>query len=313
MSEHINDSQRVVSPAIEFNRRTLLASAGAILLAATSCGNRPKTALLPDEEVTSIINRGVAKQETDIPVEEIDYTYLEEIIGELQQTRGNTEKRVKAAHQSLRLMRQETGVDERVEYATAFQIDESGIYLTANHAAKYSISEVLSQFQLSVTNPISGEASRVQAALKHPRADVAIVYAPTGRSKKPTPDLRLNFDSLEDEEQLWMVGFVPRRDGRVYETVRTGHIDNSVKMSDASANEKYFPNFVREAASKIAVRGLIPVGGTSGSPIVNQRGEIVAIESGFFPLAEKVEEYEGAVVVPLSYLKTLTDQPALMY
>lgn len=63
-------------------------------------------------------------------------------------------------------------------------------------------------------------------------------------------------------------------------------------------------------SDQITVTGLIPLGGTSGSPIIDaSSGSVVGIESSLFyhyPNGpDKVSNYAGAIITPISLLDDL--------
>lgn len=295
------------------NRRQFLIAACAGLLTASTFAGDMYTKGLPAEAQTDEFERVYDNHETDISLDSIDRLYLARLLNGFTRHGNNTERSVEAANKSLRLLSMEVGVERTQDYATAFEIDESGIYLTASHAAIFVDSEIFPQPQMSIVNPETGDESKVKVSIKHPKADIAVVYAPTGQPSAPTQNLTMNLSEIHDNTQLWMVGLIPTSKNIYYETYRTGFVDKSIQLSDIVEVEEYLPGYIRESGSLIAVRGLIPVGGTSGSPILNSCGSIVGVESGTFPNARSVSEYQGAMIVPLSYLDTIASQPAISY
>lgn len=297
-------------------RQLLLRAAGAFLAAALSGDSAPLVTPKLQQRNYAVARAPFYKvRQPDL--EQVDTVYLSRALHKLQQESGTVQERVKAVQGALRTVRW-NGLGTPYDMGSAVEIDESGIYLTANHIAAFSTSALLGQVKLAINNPVDGAVMPVQATLKHSRADVAILYASTGKAARVTPGLAMRTTPLADREQLWLLGFHPVFDASktevLYEVEHTGWVDNSVQFETVTGIDKNFPSFVQEEGSEVLVRELIPYGGTSGSPIIDNQGFVRGIESGvYLKGANKVENYLGAKIVPLSYVNDLPSENPLRY
>ncbi len=272
------------------SRRTLIRGflAGNVL-ALAGCSTENANNFLPDRQQLTKLDE-VSKSSFNVsPMEKIDQQYIVVLLDELQHERGSLKERIEALKSSLRRITT-TSVGE----ATVFEIDESGYYLTAKHVLTED-NDILT----AIENPYTGESSIVVDRVMIPNADLALVYAPTGKPMKPTQHLQLNLKDVEDSQELWMVGLY-RQNDVLYQYYQHGFTDKSVQLS-SRMNQDITQR--AEPDAMVAVKGMIPAGGTSGSPIVNEEGVVIAIESGFYPVpANSRNEYQGAIVAPVLYL-----------
>lgn len=273
-----------------FSRRALLIALGCGALEACSGGDHSP---LPSKETITPLPKIPDGPFVSDFKEQINDTYLHTLLQELQQEAGDRQTRVNATIGSLRLIQNlSTGAFE----ATAFQIDNSGYFV----AAKHSVPADPRKDSVIIINPYDGSSVLVVEFRVNPEADVAIMFAPTAKPPQKTPNMQLDFTGLVQHEQLWMIGLVPHQ--TVYRRIITGQVDTSVPLRPLQSNDV----LAKQARdTRVAVRGMIPYGGMSGSPLVNNQGVIVGVEAGAYPDdARTVDTYKGAVVTPLAYLQT---------
>ncbi len=283
-------SNREINEFNLFPRRTFIRRflAGSALVLA-GCSSEKAEDLLPDRQQLTRLNELENGEFNVSPMEKINQQYITVLFDELQQERGNGQERIEALTSSLRRITT-TFVGE----ATVFEIDESGYYLTAKHV----LSDNKNVFTV-IKNPYTGESSVVVDHVMTPNADLAIVYAPTGKPKKPTQHLQVNLENVKDDQELWMIGLF-RQNNDLYQYYQHGRIDKSVRLASRMDQDA---SLRAEPDAMVAVKDMIPAGGTSGSPIVNRDGIVVAIESGFYPIpSNSRNDYKGAIVAPLGYI-----------
>lgn len=216
-----------------------------------------------------------------------DKGYLRETLQQLRHTTDTPARATSAMQQSLRLVRTASEYDTR-GFATVWQIDEGGIYVTAKHVVRQALN--------TFTNPFTNTSVGVAASLIHPEADIALVIAPTGLPPRPAADIRLASSSPRSGEVVRMIGLFPRNSddreqSKVYLYEKQGTVSET------------HPHQVK-------VKGLVPLGGTSGSPIIDtSTGAVVGVESGLFyhypDGPNLVSNYAGAIIAPISLLDDL--------
>lgn len=292
MSEE-QDTYRTEVPSL--SRRSFLIGAGAVLaLGLSGCESGKSDALLPEHEVRT----GLPEIQGDVynsnPLEYMDTAYLSELFTALQTEIRDKETKVNAVQSSLRRIR---NIFDGTE-ATVFQIDDSGYYLTAKH----TLPDDLAGKYVTIINPYDGEESVITECRVHDTADIAVVYAPNGKQPRATEGMQLGLQDVENKQKLWMIGLYTSIEDKLFRCLKFGRVDESVRLPYDTYGE----------GTRVAVRGMIPFGGTSGSPIVNSDGTIVGIESGVFPRdAKSIDYYEGAVITPLSYAQPLPSQRSI--
>lgn len=276
-------------------RRSFLLGLGAALaLRLTGCANGENDELLPEQEVRTCLPKVDGDVFNINPLEYIDTKYISGLFETLRSEKRDKETKVEAVQRSLRRIK---NMIDRTE-ATVFQIDESGYYLTAKH----TLPDDLAGKFVTIVNPYDGEESLVTECRVHDTADIAVVYAPNGRLPKAIEGLQVDFPYLENEQELWMIGLYTNKQQDLFRCIKYGQVDEGVEPKSISYGE----------GTRVAVRGMIPVGGISGSPIVDSEGTIVGVESGAYPNnAKTIEEYDGAVITPLSYAEVLPNQPSI--
>jgi hypothetical protein len=208
---------------------------------------------------------------------------IAQVIQELQRPIESKQMREKAVEGSLRLVR---SVDS--SSGTAFQVDECGIYLTVSHVVLDNEMHVLRP-DLVVNNPETGITNPATHVFLHEAADLAVVYAPTGREPSVTPGLEVDLTAVADNQSLKLVGMWPPRNSRF---IDSGHVEPS-QPGDPWAR----------------VKGMIPYGGTSGSPVVDADSKIRGVLSGFYGSSYEIKDYVGSRVIPLTYSDSLPEYP----
>jgi hypothetical protein len=245
--------------------------------------------------------------------EQLNMGYLDELLAVLQTNRGTRDSREKA------ILDNTVTLCEGALGCTTTRLDESGVYITARHGiANYK--EFFSSIPDNpsyVFDPQTGRYDQITNAVFsnnfHPtqQEDIAIIYAPSGKPRKPVENIQLSAANLLEDRQLWMTGLLfdpypalalsaPTEMALSYITI-TGVVDKDV-------------NYIQEhpMAHITAVRGMNPFGGVSGSSVRDSHGIIVAIESGAYfdedfdpetfdwtqPYMEGI--YKGATVTPLT-------------
>lgn len=207
----------------------------------------------------------------------------------LQYTEGSNQERRRAVETSLRMI----AISGRLA-ATAMQIDTSGLYLTARHTVA-EIEGMATSYNpdIYIVDPHTGIANPARAVYLSHTADIGVIYAPTGREQNSVPNLALSYESLKNNERLELNGTRPSQFAHF---VDTGRVDTTLY-----------------SAPNVGVRDMIPYGGTSGSPIIDQDNRVRGILSGpYVKGVNAIENYLGARIVPVSEvegLSTVIDLP----
>src|SRR5690606_29113 len=126
---------------------------------------------------------------------------------------------------------------------TALQIDESGIYLTAEHVVRDHEGQYATG--ITVTDSRDGTTRPARRVFAHDTADIALLYAPTGNEPATVAGLEIDLTPSADGEALQLVGKWPPTN---YDFMDSGRVDTNVRGN-----------------AWFAVEDMIPYGGTSGS------------------------------------------------
>lgn len=251
-----------------------------IALFNSGCRNLADRLPLPQREFQEVefkVNNPEKLSADDLPF--IDSDYLRTIFDSLtyQESTKSPDTEIVG---SLRLLRKSNG------WATAFQIDQSGYYLTARHA--------LTDEAIVLFDPIVGTSELVSSYVKDEQDDIAVIFAPTKQQRNPS-NLRLNTANPKPGEKLSMAGFSVDQSLKLWRGLVRGTVD-TITLNNSSSLGNLIP-----------VVGMKPFGGSSGGPVWNDKGEIVGIESSYYPLGvNSRSEYKGAAIAPLSRIKNLS-------
>lgn len=279
---------RIIPVMKEFSRRRFIEITATSLTLPLLSACKPSPYFQNPEKQESIPNTAIANREIkDTGSEALDLSYVSFLLDELQKERGDNLNRPEAILDSLRLIYRGDG------WGSTLQIDESGYYLAAHHTV-YDKDEcaVKDHPHLEVYSPTNQKSEVISSYISHYDDDIAIIYAPSSKPKRPIHNLQLTLTIPGNGSQLWLAGFFkPGNDKNLIRWQLTGSLDTSVY-----ARSTCYPNLV-------GVRGMIPYGGSSGGPVWDSTGRVVALESSYFPLGvNSRKDYQGAAVQPLNGL-----------
>ena len=177
-----------------------------------------------------------------------------------------------------------------------FQFDESGYFLTVAHVP-LSLAKEGPRINQQVHFPESGDVHKVETVLSNSQFDLAVVFAPTGKKRKPVPGVEIDSRPLSVAEKLWMPFWYPGGTKDMMVRILHGEIQ--------STKDVHNPPY----QGHVAVEGMKPYGGCSGAAVVDAYGRVRAVESG--AIVAKGEqgnlrsEYAAARVVPIDKLKLI--------
>jgi S1-C subfamily serine protease len=193
-------------------------------------------------------------------------------------------------------------------FGTGLRICESGYYLTAAHillGEQFSPTKLKAQ----VYHPSSGRLSFGNNMVVDHSSDLATLHAPTGIDRKKAKNLQLSDAKLTEGQKLWLLGIQVGSDGSSLKLgVPFGTVDTSIERGGW--------NYLGEDVFTL-VKDMIPFGGSSGGPIVDTDGRVVAVESAAFSNNPSRNgrltrsDYTHAIVSSLANLQRLYDKPVI--
>lgn len=228
--------------------------------------------------------------------ENLDPAYIKELVVTLEKEKGTIKERMEAIIDNLYKIGGPTG------NGTALMIDESGIFLTAAHTmgALPKQFEPLNRFFISLTtDPRTEKAFLVRQFMVMENNDVGVVYAPTGKARKPVANLQIDTFALQDNTKLWSYGiFTREKDGVLSYTLGlvSGQVGEVQKEGEMGYDDL------------LQIRDMIPYGGLSGAPVVSREGKIVGTISGGLPYGDEKTPFSGAAVSKIDGMKKLADK-----
>lgn len=247
-----------------------------------------------------------ARPEAEVPLP-LDKKYLEKLFLDLNQPSGDYYRRIRSLRNNIALVQR----SEDRGAGTAIKICESGYYLTAAHVLsdknKEGPRETLINGPAVVYNPSDGLVLSISEILADHDYDLALFYAPSGKQRQRIEGIQINQSPLQHEQKLWQLGLMVWETQGIF-SARIHYLFGSVDLAPPATTSK--------AKNLIKVKGMIPFGGSSGGPIVDSNGVIVAIESSYYVdfgdkeyVENKRENYVGSEVAPITILNSLLEKP----
>lgn len=233
--------------------------------------------------------------------EQFDIEHVKKLLTDLQSPSGSVASRYDSLINNLVAIQRS---DRRL--GTAVRICASGYYLTAAHLLFNRERDDIRPLTTytKVYHPLDGSLITARNFIIDPETDLAILYAPSGKRRKRIDGIQIARKNLEIGEKLWQLGMMLGTRPEAIEA-RAGILFGRVAIPE-KPNENYS-----------YVKGMIPFGSSSGGPIVDVRGVIVAIESDFYidfagreSVLHKRENYTGSSISPLTNLDRLLAKPA---
>lgn len=195
---------------------------------------------------------------------------------------------------------------------TCLRINEIGFYLTAAHAFSTSRGERLEEAR--VFNADTGSILPVRLIAVDECHDLSVFYAPTGQGYRLPQNLRLSEMDFRPGQRLWQYAIARQRgfpfldqynnvQAWLWQTILAGHVDNPIYDMESVLPRPLGPiGLLKPFCEQIRVKGMIPFGGSSGAPIIDRTGTVVAVESKFYIQPQdpnKRELYLGSTISPL--------------
>ena len=196
---------------------------------------------------------------------------------------------------------------------SALKIDESGYYLTAAHGF-FSISDNSLRTEpglvydpntglLNVITSFIIPQKYVEKDLTDMDKDIAVFFAPSGKSRQPVFGVSVDLQMPKDDEDLWMHSLSVEPGKEIIRGILHGNVDQNLR----SFNGIDYPGMIK-------VRGMIPYGGSSGAPVIDSNGNVRGIESGLTTRSFEVNvrgNYTGATLVPINAVEELLNQSSV--
>lgn len=226
---------------------------------------------------------------------ELDPNYLEQLVQILQRTNASREGRARNIISNLAWIIQDGA-------GTAFKIDASGYFITAAHLLRDKNDKPLNKYSL-IYDPNTGVSTPIRNIIvpENPVDDLGVFYAPLGEPRRPLPGISFDFTQPLNGESLWMhsLGIQPPYASRF---ILHGEVDHSLPNQIAKIDGREI-----EITTMTKIRGMIPFGGSSGSPVIDTNGSIRGVESGVLldGLENRRENYLGSTITLISGLNTV--------
>jgi hypothetical protein len=264
-------------------------------------------------DIHSNLRSGSLSLET--PTGEFDRGYLTDILESAIKNHTSDPKSV-INNLSLVRIREPKGVAT----TNALLIDESGYYITCGHTftaltdiEKSSedtpqVDFINKNTAAMVINPSVMKRYPIQKYVVDPAHDLAIFYAPTGYRRSMVSGISLETRDLPIGTGLWQPAL--QVSDRLNLNIMYGLVDQNDSVDEFNQKSVY--------KERIGVKGMLPYGGSSGSPIITAAGRVYAIESGYFvkPTTDRskpfsFEDYDGSLVAPIKRLLALAQTGAV--
>ena len=285
--------------------------ATALLLNGEESQSQPETqtTILPEQDFINIpLSAQTPRQEEARNFQAFDRNYAKKLLRDYQKpNKENLQTIWRALAENIAYVQL---VDVKgpgtIGEGTALRLCESGYYLTASHLFMEEQEDefVPAKVRSHVYLPTSGVLAPIRSIIFDPTCDLAIFFAPSGKNRSKIEDLRIVASQLVSGQKLWQLG------------IQVEIHENTVKANlgipfGTVAQNPRIKNYLGEE-TYVLVRGMIPYGGSSGGPIIDTRGNIVAVESGAFietnddktPLNQR-GNYTHSIISPLTNLERL--------
>jgi hypothetical protein len=235
--------------------------------------------------------------------EQFDRKHIERTFSDLEKTPGSPKARVDSLLSNLAIT-MSLNTNNEISGGTAFMIDQGGYFLTCGHVIFDGENQLPPYKPTAAPTLVYHLGLRKAFIAKNimidPESDLGVIFAPT--QNRPGAIRSLAIDpttSFQPGLKLWQLGVLTAPD-----KLQLGIMHGSV---DQTPEEP--PSIFKDL---IRIVGMIPFGGSSGAPIVDELGKIRAVESGLFmdPNETRNERglYKGATVAPISGMRRLISQ-----
>lgn len=293
MPDVSKEAQMEIKSALRIDRREFLGGsaivAGSLLLAGAVQVRRNSVvasqAFTAEQSVSHYLAEmerntfGILERVPDAKIRPLTSDYLNNVIAYLKAPKGDAESRVKAIMDNVCM----TG-----NGSNCTMLDEAGIFLAAGHSYGSlpggELKPMERFFITWVLDPRIQRAYVVRQTIIYPEIDTAIVYAPTGKSFRALP-IQIDFNDLKGGEELWTYA--------IYKTESQGRRIYAFESLHGRASASITPHDAAAYANMFGVEGVVPFGGSSGSPIVDRQGVLRGTVSGGLESPEDRQRFTG--------------------
>ncbi|TSC89491.1 MAG: hypothetical protein G01um10145_648 [Microgenomates group bacterium Gr01-1014_5] len=230
----------------------------------------------------------------------LDPQYLETLIKKLEENIGTTERRMQTLLHNL--CKLDTLAGDLGGSATGLMVDESGIFIAAGHSfGNYPRSFKPVKNLNLITHIATEKIYMIREFMVMPEVDIAIVYAPTGKPRKPIDNIQMNTVEPSEGEDLWSWGVVTKPEANP-PSYNYGIVHGKMTKKLNVTEELPYREMLH-------AEDLKSWGGLSGSPMINRRGHIVGVLSGGYPNESKsFNDLKGTRFTKISALKDLVSK-----